>query len=91
MARTKLRARVDYNQRKQAAQQQIARQRRPVRPPGAGVKDIEERRVRNRRFKIKRIIDQPKKTEVKKNGRVVHKMVLRRRTIYPGMVRRNYY
>ena len=78
MARTKLRARVDYNQRKKVAQWQIARQRRPVRPPEAGVKNTEERRVRNRRFKIKRIIDQPKNIEFKKNGRVVHKMVLRR-------------
>ena len=78
MARTKLRARVDYNERKKAAQWQIARQRRPVRSPGVGMKNTEERRVRNRRFKIKRIIDQPKNIEVKKNGRVVHKMVLRR-------------
>ena len=66
MARTTLRARVDYNQRKQIGQRQIARQqRRPVRAPGTGVKNIESR-VRNRRFKIKGMIAQPKVVEVKK-------------------------
>ena len=54
MARTKLRARVDYNQRKQVAQRQIARQRhrRPVRAPGTGAENIEGR-IRNRTFKKK--------------------------------------
>ena len=66
MARIKLRLRVDYNQRKHVAQRQIARQRRPVKPLGAGVKNIEGGRVRNRRFKIKRIMDQPKTIELKK-------------------------
>ena len=61
-----------------------------MRAPGTGLKNI-ERRVRKRRFKIKRMMDQPKNIEVKKNGRVVCKMVVRRRIIYPGEVRRNYY
>ena len=52
---------------------------------------MENRRVRNRRYKIKRILAQPKNVEVKQNGRVVHRMVVRRSTIYPGSRRRNYY
>ena len=66
------------------------RPRRPMRPPGMGVKNMENRRVRNRRYKIKRILAQPKNVEVKQNGRVVHRMVVRRSTIYPGSRRRNY-
>ena len=66
MASTKLRLRVDCNQRKQVAQLQIARQqRRSVRAPEMGVKNIEGR-VRNRKFKIKRMMAQSKNVEVKK-------------------------
>ena len=36
-------------------------------------------------------MEQPRNVEVKRNGRVVHKIVVRRRTISPGEVRRNYY
>ena len=57
---------------------------------GTGVKNIESR-VRNRRFKIKGMIAQPKIVEVKKNGRVVRKMIVRRSTVYPAEVRRAYY
>ena len=74
------------------------RARRPVRPPGMGVKNIENKRVRNRRFKIKKMMAQPKNIEVKlvrmvkvKNGRVFHRIVVRRSTIYPGSRRKNYY
>ena len=67
------------------------RARRPVRPPGMGVKNIENKRVRNRRFKTKKMMAQPKNIEVKQNGRVFHRMVVRRSTIYPGSRRRNYY
>ena len=82
MAKAKLRARVDSNQRKQVAQHQIARQqRRQVRAPVMSVKNIEGR-VRNRRFKIKRMSAQPKNAEVKKNGRLVRKMTVRRSTVY---------
>ena len=56
-----------------------------------GVKKIENRRVRNRRFKIKKMMEQPRIVEVKQNGRVICRMVVRRKTIYPGMTRRNYY
>ena len=92
MARTKLRARVDYNQRKQVAQRQIARQRhrRPVRAPGTGAENIEGR-VRSRTFKKKRMMTQPKTVETKKNGRVVFKMVVRRSIVYPAEVRKAYY
>ena len=55
------------------------------------VKNIENRRVRNRCFKIKRMMTQPKNIDVKQNGRVVSRMVVRRSTIYPGTRRRNYY
>ena len=63
---------------------------RPVRPLGMGVKNMERIRIRNRRFEIKRMMEQPRNVEIKQNGRVVHKMVLRRRTTYPGEVRKEY-
>ena len=44
---------------------------RPVRPLGMGVKNIENRRVRIRQFKIKRMMEQPRNVEVKQNGRVI--------------------
>ena len=56
-----------------------------------GAKNIENRRVRNRRFKTKRMMEQPRNVEVKQNGRVIRRMVVRRKAIYPGMTRRNYY
>ena len=34
---------------------------------------------------------EPKKIEVKQIGRVFHRIVVRRSTIYPGSRRRNYY
>ena len=64
---------------------------RPRRPPGMAVKNKGRIRTRNRRFKIKRMMEQPRNVEVKRNGRVVHRIVVRRRTIYPGEVRRNHY
>ena len=42
----------------------------------------EHRGVRNRRFKIKRIMAHPKNIEVKQNGRVVRRMAVRR--CYPA-------
>ena len=48
-------------------------------------------RIRNRRFKIKRMMEHLRNVEFKRNGRVVRRRVVRRRTIYPGEVRRNYY
>ena len=56
-----------------------------------GVKNLENRRVRNRRYKIKRLMAQPKNIEVRHNGRIVQRMVVRRSTVYTGTRRRNYY
>ena len=55
------------------------------------VKNMGRMRITNRRSKIKRMMEQPRNVEVKQNGRVVHRMVVRRQTIYPDEVRRNYY
>ena len=68
-----------------------ARPRRPVRPPGKGVKNMGNRRIKLRRYKTKRFIAQPKNVEVKQNGRLARRMVVRRCTIYPGARRRHYY
>ena len=51
-----------------------------------GVKNIEGR-IENKTFEIKRLLAQPKNVDVKKNGVVVCKMVVKRRTIFPGEVR----
>ena len=67
----------------------IGRRGRPRRQV-AGVKNIEGR-VRNKRFKIKRLLSQLRNTEVKKRGVVVRRMVVRRETIFPAEVRRAYY
>ena len=56
-----------------------------------GQKNSDRIRVRNRRFKIKRFMLQPKDIEVKRNGRVVRRMVVRRQTIYPSTRRRREY
>ena len=54
--------------------------RRRMRPAGRG----DRIRVRNRRYKIKRFILQPRIINVTHNGRVVRRMIVRRRTIYPS-------
>ena len=51
---------------------------------GVGVKNIKRIRVRNRAIKIKKLLSQPKNVEVKKNGVVLRKMVVRRKTYFPG-------
>ena len=48
-----------------------------------GQKNNDRIRVRNTHYKIKRFMLQPKNIDVKQNGRVVRKMVVRRETIYP--------
>ena len=65
--------------------------RRPVRPPGMGEKNNDPIRIRNRRYKIKRILAQPINVDVRHHGRVVCRMVIRRKTIYPGTRRRRIY
>ena len=67
------------------------RSRRPVRPAGMGQKNNDRIRVRNRRFKIKKFMLQPKNIDVKHNGRVVRRMVVRRQTIYPTIPRTREY
>ena len=56
-----------------------------------GVKNMDNRQIRLRRYKIKRFLAQPKNVKVKQNGRVAGRMVVRRSTVYPGTRRRNYY
>ena len=65
--------------------------RRPVRPAGRGEKNNDRIRIRNRRDKIKRYLAQPKNIDVKQNGRVVRRMVVRRQRIYPSTRRRREY
>ena len=60
-------------------------------PAGRGEKSNERIRVRNRRCKIKIFMLQPRDVEVRHNGRVVRRMVVRRRTIYPSTRRRQEY
>ena len=45
-------------------------------------KNNDQIRIRNRRYKIKRCLVQPKNIDVKQNGRVVRRMIVRRQTIY---------
>ena len=47
-------------------------------------KDNDWVRIRNRRYKIKRILAQPRNIDVRHNGRLVRRMVVRRSTIYPS-------
>ena len=54
------------------------RPRRPVRSAGMGEKNNDRIRVRNKRYKIKRLMLQPRNVDVKQNGRVVRRMVVRR-------------
>ena len=69
-----------------------------LRPPGQrriprhriGVKNIEGR-IRNRTFKIKKLLAQPKNVDVKKRGFDLRKMVVRRKTIFPAEVGRASY
>ena len=62
-----------------------------MRPAGRGEKNNDWIRIRNRRYKIKRILEQPKNIDVKHNGRVVRRMVVKRSTIYPSIRRRREY
>ena len=56
-----------------------------------GQKNIDWIRLINRRYKIKRFLAQPKNIDVKQNGRIVRRMVVRRQTIYPSTRRRREY
>ena len=65
--------------------------RRPMFPAGRREKDTDRIGVRNTRYKIKRYIAQTKDVEVKHNGRVVRRMVVRRRAIYVTGRQRHHY
>ena len=58
--------------------------RRPVRQAGRGEKNNDRLRIRNRRYKMKRILAQPRNIDVRHNGRVIRRMVVTRITIYPS-------
>ena len=62
--------------------------RRRVRPAGRGEKNNDRVRIRNKRYKIKRYLAQPRNIDVRQNGRVVRRMIVRRQTIYPSTRRR---
>ena len=64
---------------------------RPKDGSGMGQKNNDRVRIRNRRYKIKRFLAQLKNIDVKQNGRVVRRMVVRRQTIYPNTRRRREY
>ena len=71
MARTKLVPKrlplIDFTSRRVAGTKEIAR----------------KRRVHPKNVKIKKLLTQPKQIEVKKNGQIVRRMTVRRKTIYP--------
>ena len=98
MAQTKMIARIVADQKRQTARaaavankpgQSNQRKRRQPRQR-IGVKNIEGRN-RGRSFKIKRLLSQQRNIDVKKkNGLVVRKMVVCRRTISPVEVKKPY-
>ena len=65
--------------------------RRPVRPAGVGQKNNDGVRIRNRLYEIKRYLAQPRNIDVRQNGRIVRRMIVRRKTIYPSARRRREY
>ena len=67
------------------------RPRRPARPAGRGEKNNDRIRVKNRRYKIKRYLAQPRNIGVRHNGRIVRRMIVRRQTIYLSIRHRREY
>ena len=65
--------------------------RRLVRPAGRGEKNNDRVRIRNKRYKIKRYSAQPRNIDVRQNGRVVRRMIVRRKTMHPSTQRRREY
>ena len=51
---------------------------------GRGEKNNDRVRIRNRCYKIKRILAQPRNINARHNGRVVRRMEVRRSTICPN-------
>ena len=56
-----------------------------------GQKNNDRVRIRNRRYKIKRCLAQPRNLHVRQNGRVVRRMIVRRQTISRSAQRRREY
>ena len=67
------------------------RPRRPMRPAGMGQKNNDQIKIRNRKYKIKRLIAQPKNVEVKRDGVVVRRMAVRRKALFHSARRRREY
>ena len=57
---------------------------RPRPSGGVGVKNMQAFRRRNRNIKIKKLLTHPRPIEAKKNGVVIRKMVVRRKSYFPG-------
>ena len=90
MTRTKMTVRIVSDQRRLSVQRTVAPPRQvPARAPRNSVKNIEEG-IRNRTFKIKKLLVQQKVVEVKKNVCVVCGMAVRRSTVYQAEVRIHY-
>ena len=56
-----------------------------------GQKNNDRVRRRNRHYKSKKFLVQPRNLDVKQYGRVVTRMVVRRKTIYPSAQRTREY
>ena len=56
-----------------------------------GQKNNDGVRIRNRLYEIKRYLAQPRNIDVRQNGRIVRRMIVRRKTIYPSARRRREY
>ena len=76
MARARITPRRQYAERRENS---CASQYRFIR-----VKNIENWRIRNKYIKIRKIINQFKNTQVKHKGRVVRRMTVRCKSIYPA-------
>ena len=72
-----------------AAAAAAARLKRPT--GGVGVKNIENMRRRNKDIKIKRLLVQTKNIQVKHRCRLVRRMTVRRRAIFPATRRQREY
>ena len=62
----------------------------PTHSGGAGVKRMRLSRRQTAKWKIKRLAPPPRNISVKKNGREVRKMIVRRNAIYPDIGGGNY-
>ena len=78
MAQAKLVARIVADQCRHQMQA------RPRPSGGTGVKRPGQCARRDKTFKIKKIINNPKNIDVKHQKQVVRKMTVQRRAIYPG-------